>query len=338
MASPAAILSASGSILAANSRLSDLLRVSHDRLPGASLAQFVASRYRPGLSQLMELGGSGRMSMDDVVLVSGDPDVRYVKLLVREVRARSGPVLFLVVVDISRFWSETTRLRVENEELESRVAERTSELQTALADKDMLLQEVHHRTKNNLQMLCDLLYLQMEGLQGADPKHLLQDTYARIYAIAKLHEQLYQSLDRGQVRVGKYLERLVEGVQSLHEALPMRVEVEGDEPELDADRAIHVGLLVNELLTNAAKHAFSDGPPGKAGVRVAASDGLLAVTVWDTGRGLPADVDLESAGTLGLRIVRILSRRLRATVAIDRAKGTRITVSVPLVADAEAPA
>jgi two-component sensor histidine kinase len=274
----------------------------------------------------------------DVALVPEDPAGRYAKLLLRELRVGGEAILFLIAIDVSRYWTETSRLRLLNEELEARVAARTAELQIALADKDMLMQEVHHRTKNNLQMLCDLLYLQMEGMEDGDRRGLLQDTYTRIYAIAKVHEQLYQSLDRGRISVGKYLERLVEGVQNLHEGLPLRVQVDGDEPELDADRAIHLGLMVNELLTNAAKHAFPDGARGEAGVRVRARDGRLELEVWDNGRGLPAGVDVDAAHTLGLRIVRILSRRLHAEVAIESNGGTRVTVAFPLSVDADTPA
>jgi two-component sensor histidine kinase len=333
----AGILSPAGVILAANTRLATLLRVPPDQLPGAPLERFVAARHRPILSHVLQSGGV-RKSVLDVALSPEDPAGRYVKLLLRELSVGGEAILFLVAIDVSRYWSEATRLRLLNEELEARVAERTAELQVALADKDMLLQEVHHRTKNNLQMLCDLLYLQMDGLEDADQRGLLQDTYARIYAIAKLHEQLYQSLDRGRISVGKYLERLVEGVQNLHEGLPIRVQVSGDEPELDADRAIHLGLMVNELLTNAAKHAFPDGARGEAGVRVRSRDGRLELQVWDTGRGLPAGVDLEAAHTLGLRIVRILSRRLHAEVGIESSGGTRVSITLPLRAEAETPA
>jgi two-component sensor histidine kinase len=337
VAAAAAILSPSGAILAANSRFTDLLRIPVDQLPGAPLERFVALRHRPTLSRLLQAGGAST-SVVDVALLPEDPAGHYVKFLFREVHAGNQAILFLVAIDVSRYWPEATRLRLLNEELEARVAERTAELQVAVADKDMLLQEVHHRTKNNLQMLCDLLYLQMEGLEDADRRGMLQDTYARIYAIAKLHEQLYQSLDRGRVSVGKYLERLVEGVQKLHERLPLRVQVEGDEPELDADRAIHLGLMVNELLTNVAKHAFPDGAAGEAGVRVRTTDGRLELQIWDTGRGLPDGVDLEAAHTLGLRIVRILSRRLQAEVGIESNAGTRVTVALPLRTDAETPA
>jgi two-component sensor histidine kinase len=336
-ATAAAILSPAGAILAANARLADLLRVPVDRLAGAPLERFVTVRHRPILSRFLRSRGAHKSAVD-VALLPDEPSGHYAKLLLREVRAGDETILFLVAIDVSRYWTDASRLRLLNEELEARVAERTAELQVALADKDMLLQEVHHRTKNNLQMLCDLLYLQMDGLEDADRRGLLQDTYARIYAIAKVHEQLYQSLERGSIGVGKYLQRLVEGVQNLHEALPLRVQVDGEEPELDADRAIHLGLMVNELLTNAAKHAFPEGVRGEAGVRVRARDGRLELQVWDTGQGLPPGVDLEAAQTLGLRIVRILSRRLHAEVAIESGGGTRVSVAFPLIAEVETPA
>jgi two-component sensor histidine kinase len=335
----AGILAPSGAILAVNRSLAALLNTRPEKVLGVPLDRFVALRHRAALARLLDLTAGGRRGVGEVALLPDGPEPRYLRLLLCKLHAAGQEVVFLVAVDLSRFLSESTRLRHQNEDLEARVAERTAELQAALADKDMLLQEVHHRTKNNLQMLCDLLYLQMEGLEDDNPKHMLQDTYARIYAIAKLHEQLYQSLDGGRVSVGKYLERLVEGAQALYEGLPMRVEVSGGEPELDTDRAIHLGLMVNELLTNAAKHAFPAGAPGEAGIRVRAVEGRLELEVWDTGRGLPPAIDLETASSLGLRIVRILSRRLRAVVTLESGRGgTRVTIVLPLSAEAEMPA
>jgi two-component sensor histidine kinase len=305
---------------------------------GAPFEECVVSSQRPRLRRLLEECMTERRTADVMVRGSGDTAAQHVKLIARPLTLPgAGLAVFLLAINLDKFWILTDRLRHEKEELEIEVAERTAALQAAVADKEMLLQEVHHRTKNNLQMLCDLLYLQMEAPSHRDPRSLLQDAYTRIYVIAKLHEQLYQSLDTGRVSLGTYLERVATGLQALHEGVPVRVEVTGQEPLLDVDRAIHAGLMVNELLTNAAKHAFSDGARGETGVRIGTDGDRVELQVWDTGKGMPPDFDLERADSLGLRIVRILARRLGASVQVENAGGTLVSIAFPLAPEPAAP-
>jgi two-component sensor histidine kinase len=210
-----------------------------------------------------------------------------------------------------------------------------AEKEAALATNQTLLREVHHRVKNNLQVLCDMLYLQMEGLADEEKKAILRDTYGRIYAIARLHEQLYQSIASGQVQLPAYLGRLIEGFESLYAGAQIGLDVPDRRVALDVDRAIHVGLIVNELVTNALKHGFPSGEPGRVEVLLRRVGDQLELQVRDNGVGIPADFDLAQARSLGLRIVHILARRLDASVAIEREAGTRFSVTFPLHQDDE---
>jgi two-component sensor histidine kinase len=203
----------------------------------------------------------------------------------------------------------------------------------ALATNQALLREVHHRVKNNLQMLCDLLYLQMEGLADAAKADVLRDTYSRLYAIARLHEQLYQSIHAGAIELPRYLEHLLDGFRSVYPAdLALIAPTTG--LALDLDRAVHVGLIVNELVTNALKHAFPRGARGEVVVHLRATADQIELAVRDTGVGLPPGLGLEQAKTLGLRIVHILARRLNATVRVENHGGAAFTLTFPLHADA----
>ncbi|MFB3817226.1 MAG: MEDS domain-containing protein [Candidatus Methylomirabilales bacterium] len=208
-------------------------------------------------------------------------------------------------------------------------------LRQSLADKEALLREVNHRVKNNLQMLCDLLYLQMEGTADADKEGLLRETYGRIYAIARLHEQLYQSMESGQVHLPTYLGRLVGGFEDLYTAVPITLDAPTEDLALDVDRAIHVGLILTELLTNAMKHAFvAPGILARVDVTLRVEGDAAQLRVRDTGIGLPKDLDIEHAKSLGLRIVHILARRLNAAVEIESTEGTTFTLTFPRHADA----
>jgi two-component sensor histidine kinase len=218
----------------------------------------------------------------------------------------------------------------EQKALEDRLRVALAEKEAALATNLALLREVHHRVKNNLQMLCDMMYLQMEAMPDRDQHQDLQDAYGRIYAIARLHEHLYQSMRSGQVALRDYLGQLARGFEDLYPTTVIRIDVPPDLVYLDMDSAIHAGLIANELVTNAAKHAFPKGQPGEVFVRLQVVGGDLELEVRDRGRGLPADLDVMQVKSLGLRMVHILATGLGGTVAVANAGGVAVTVRLPI--------
>jgi PAS domain S-box-containing protein len=198
----------------------------------------------------------------------------------------------------------------------------------ALADNRLLLREVHHRTKNNLQMLCDMLYLEAEQLEDGAGRQALEKSTGRVYAFARLHEQLHGALQGGGIEFGTYIKGIVAGFQQLYPHLAIRLDVPADPIAFNVDRALHAGLILNELVTNAAKHAFA-GQSGQITVRVGGAGDQLELQVRDNGRGLPPDFNLAQARSLGLRIVHILARRLEAAVHVSTSKGTTFTLRFP---------
>jgi PAS domain S-box-containing protein len=212
---------------------------------------------------------------------------------------------------------------------------RTEEqLRAALVANQTLLREVHHRTKNNLQMLCDLLYLQAAQLDSAEAKTVLDEAYGRIFAIARLHEQLYQSFGSGAIRLAEYLNRIIAGCGDVHRNVSMVLDAPDDALALDVDRAIHLGLVVNELLINAVKHGFPSGGSGAVRIGVRRVADRVEVQVRDNGKGLPAGLEVERAKSLGLRIVHILTNRLGGRVRIENDNGAVFTLAFPLHAEA----
>jgi PAS domain S-box-containing protein len=219
----------------------------------------------------------------------------------------------------------TDRRRMENQ-----LRDALGEKEAALATNLTLLREVHHRVKNNLQMLCDMMYLQMEAMPDRNEHQDLQDAYGRIYAVARLHEHLYQSMRSGQVVLRDYLTQVAHGFEDLRPKLAIRVEVPPEPLYLDMDAAIHAGLIANELITNAAKHAFPKGEPGEVAVSLRAADGYLELQVRDAGKGLPAGVDVTRPKSLGLRLVNILAAGLHGTVTVASLGGVAVTVRFPI--------
>jgi two-component sensor histidine kinase len=205
-----------------------------------------------------------------------------------------------------------------------------------VADNATLLREVHHRTKNNLQVLCDLLYLQLQTMEHPEEHQDLQDAYARVFVIARLHEQLYHSMHSGRIPLAAYLQRLLEGLGQNYPHVMVRLDATRDGCHLDLDRALRVGLITNELVTNACRHGFPAGQRGEVcvGLQSGAGTELVELRVCDNGRGLPPDVDLEQPKSVGLRIVRVLSQGLQARVTVENRGGCAFTIAFPLHCEA----
>lgn len=205
-----------------------------------------------------------------------------------------------------------------------------AQIEAALAEKTVLLNEIHHRVKNNLQIVSGLLYLQ--GSKTTDPrlKALLEEAQNRIDAMAIIHQLLYEGGDVGRVRLRTYLQRLAHLLASSYgaEARRIALRVDVDDVALDMQTSVPVGLLVNELISNALKHAFAHGQGGE--VRLELHRGVQAdevtLSVSDTGIGLPADIDPTHAKSLGLRLVTSLAEQIGAQLEVQRQQGTRFSL------------
>ena len=212
---------------------------------------------------------------------------------------------------------------------------REERLEQAVREGDVLMREADHRIKNSLQLIANLLTLQQRRVQDAEARGALADAVARVHAVGETHRSLYRSRDLRTVDFGQTLADICAHIGRLTPSVQMECEAEAG-LQLDAERAIPLGLLVSELLTNAAKHAY----PGASGrVLVAASGGAagLEVRISDSGVGLPARAEGEDG--LGGFIVRNLAEQIGAVVEVESApgQGTRATVRLAvLLADGRA--
>lgn len=199
------------------------------------------------------------------------------------------------------------------------------------AERAVLLKEIHHRVKNNLQVISSLFYLQAQRTDQKSVCRLLDESRVRLQSIALIHEKLYRSEQLASIDFGDYLRDLTAnltsaiGVQAPH----VEVRVEAEEIFLDIDRAIPCALLVNELVSNSMKHAFPGGRAGVIRIAVTRADSELEVEVSDAGIGFPADLDFRNATTLGLQLVMSLTKQLRGTVELVRSEGTTFRIHVP---------
>ncbi len=204
-------------------------------------------------------------------------------------------------------------------------------LHRSLAEREALLKELHHRVKNNLQVITSLLEMQTRQIVDRPALSALFEARNRITAIAAIHELLYQSGSLSEVDLAFYARRLVQRVVSLYdEGSRITASVEGDGITIDLARAVPLGLLLNELVANACKHAFPLNTQGSLAVTLTKEDGKVQLRVSDNGVGLPPGLHERPPSTLGLQLVKMLAKQLGATVAFATSAGTSVEILVPV--------
>jgi PAS domain S-box-containing protein len=204
-------------------------------------------------------------------------------------------------------------------------------LRVSLREKEVLLREIHHRVKNNLQVTSSLLKLQSGHIQDPQAREMFAESQGRIRSMALVHEKLYQSRDLSQIDFVDYVRSLAGLLRRSFGGISARIElqVEGDELFLSVDTAVPCGLIVNELLSNCMKHAFPDGRKGRIWVHVTKEDHRFVLSVRDDGVGLAAGLDPAHTETLGLQLVGTLAEQLRAELEIAGRDGTEFRIIVP---------
>ncbi len=198
---------------------------------------------------------------------------------------------------------------------------REDRLRVSLLEKEILLKEIHHRVKNNMQVISSLIQLQSDSIRDEADRELMRETQARIRAMATVHELLYESQDFSSIYADSYLGSIVEELSLGYDAANVRCEVQP--VQVDIDMAVPLGLIANELIINAIKYAYDPGARGpiRVTLRQEASDIIFCVS--DDGRGLPAGIDPNTAGSMGLTLVRSLTSQLRGSVSFSGGPGFR---------------
>lgn len=308
-----------GIISLINDEIERMFRYSRDELVGKPLETLVPERYRKAHPILREEFfcrpearpmGKGR----NLFALRKDGSEFPVEIGLNPVETDEGVFVLSSVVDI------TERTEAENF------------IRRSLKEKELLLREIHHRVKNNMQIISSLLRLQSGSIDNEDARALLKESEQRVRSMAKLHERLYQSDSFTEIDFRTYAHDLASELHRTYSIANRKIglDLSIDDLALGLDQAIPCGLILNELISNAMKHAFCDAIDGVLCVRCAVEGELVKLEVSDNGCGLPEDFNSSKSSSLGFQIVETLTKQLGGSLSVNSESGTRIEVSFPL--------
>jgi PAS domain S-box-containing protein len=251
------------------------------------------------------------------------------------IQKRMGEALEQLAADLEARVAERTRqlegtvveLLRQNAEVE-RMAKNTAR---DLEEKRVMLNEIHHRVKNNLQVVQSLLKMSVRSLPEGDARSVTMATAQRVHAMAMVHERLYQTRNLGGISVSTYLRDVFAGVTDLYPSLngQIKLVLDSDEILLGLDQGIPFGLMVNELLSNSLKHGFPEGRKGTVTVSIHRIQGGVSVAVEDNGIGLPEDFDAAKCTSMGLKLAGSLAHRLGGRLIFTSGHGCRVKANFP---------
>jgi PAS domain S-box-containing protein len=299
-----------GTILDLNDQLATMVQGTRSTMIGKDISHFVAPESRDIARRHMQ---SGCETPHEFLALRTDGSTFPVEARARSVTTDEGRIWVIAIRDIT----------------DRKLAER--QLVSSLREKEMLLKEIHHRVKNNMQVVSSLLSLGTQKISDPAARGTLQASMNRIRSMALVHETLYRSENFAAIDFKEYLRRETRSLVHSLGKPGVTCAVGGDNIQLPLDTALPCGLVVNELVTNALAHAYPDYRTGTIDVSLSRSDnGRVELTVRDDGVGLPPDSDIKTLASLGMTLVFTLVEQISGTITLDGRNGTRVVVSFPV--------
>ncbi|MDO9549555.1 MAG: PAS domain S-box protein [Methanoregula sp.] len=286
--------------------------------------------HNPPLEKILEAQRTVGVARFETEYRAKDGTIIPVEVNTHVVTIQGTKVMLGVVRDIAERKKAEALLKHFNEELEQEVKVRTEELSASLEEKVILLREVHHRVKNNLQIIISLVNLQMRQIDDPRLKQVMAETQNRVRAMSFVHEKLYQSEDISRIDLATYTRFLVSQLFSFYgvDSRKVTLDIDIGKIMITINTAIPLGLIINELASNVLKHAFPNDRTGTLSLFVREEAKTLHLIVRDDGAGVPAEFDWRNAESLGLRLVISLVEQLDGTIELDRSAGSVFTIVV----------
>ena len=236
----------------------------------------------------------------------------YIQQYSKRIPFQGSSALFINIIDIDK--------QKNNESL----------LEASLAEKEILLKEIHHRVKNNLQIISSLIVLQEQYVTDDRILHVFKDFQNRIKVMALIHQTLYNSENLNKIHLSKYIKNLIDNLFKVYSANFKQIKLELDIEDIDfnLDNANACGLIINELVSNSLKHAFSKDDKGKIIVTLKKTgEEKILLDVYDNGKGFPEDLDYKNSDSLGLKLISTITKQMNGKIFIERNKGTHVKIT-----------
>ncbi len=229
----------------------------------------------------------------------------------------------------------TEELNKTNESLVAEIALRNkaeNEIVTSLREKEMLLKEIHHRVKNNMQVISSLLFMQAKAQKDETIKEILKESQDRIKSIALVHEKLYQSTDLQRIDYTDYLRKITDHLFESYNVDPnlITLNLNAEKAVLHIDKAVPCSLIINEMISNSLKHAFPGGRKGTITIDFKKGVDNYIINYSDDGIGIPEGITFERKESLGMQLIKGLTKQIDGSIVLDRTAGTKYTITFPV--------
>lgn len=243
----------------------------------------------------------------------------------------AGIIIALMFIRQLLALEESNRARKLLQNNQKKLEEREQQIKSSLEEKEVLLKEIHHRVKNNMQIISSLLSLQSRYVKDKDDREIFKECQNRVISMAMIHENLYSNTNLAEINLQNYLQNLISVLFSSYGANPelIKTQINMENVSVDLDKSISYGLIINELISNSLKYAFHDNR-GEINVSLRRRDGnMLDIIIADDGVGFPENLDFRSTESLGLQLVNNLVKQLDGEIELDRTEGTKFRIQLP---------
>jgi len=310
MSEGAITLSGEGKIIHCNKRFSEMVNIPFQFIIGSSFFEYIPEMQHGSLKNLLDQGRI-KSCKCEFTLETKNKSIKTVLLSCHPLEFGDIDGLSIVATDIT----ELNKMH--------------QQMATSLQEKEAMLKEIYHRVKNNLQVISSLLNLQANTIQDPASRNTFIESSTRIKAMALVHEMLYQSGNLVRVEMGKYVRNLAKNLADIYhiDSKKVKLIIDADTIFLSIENAIPYGLILNELISNAFKHAFPADQSGEIKVSIKNKDKKNILIVHDNGIGLPAYINFKNTKTLGVQLIHTLTKQLGGNIVLDRSSGTTFTLS-----------
>lgn len=301
-----------GLIIDVNFAASSLLGIEKIYLINQAFVQFVAPDSRYNFTKLIEnVTSHEEIRKCELELLKGKKTFPViVEINLNRFNEENTPSFMITVVDISDQKNAEKKVR------------------NSLKEKEVLLMEINHRVKNNLQIISSLLHLQEGCAEGEDAVDVLKESQGRVKSMAMVQEKLSQSPNYSQINLKDYVEKLVQDIlYSYGTSETIKTDLNIEDVNLSMDTSIVLGLIINELVTNTVKYAFK-GSGGILTVNIETKSELIEIIIADNGIGISDNIDLEKSNSLGLQLVTSLVEQLDGNIDMNTSNGTKYTIQI----------